>query len=124
MKAPRLTSIGRVTSSGTSRVCVTHESGILSQIHELHDAGGPTDDTMFLVDRAVRITIEPADAPEVEPPHGSALDCLAELKGVLNALIMEHAAAPAADRCAALRRALNLANSASLALLNAQRGKP
>ncbi len=64
--------------------------------------------------------IRESDAPEIEPPHGSALDYLAELKGLLNKTLDAYAVAGETDRD--LRRCLSRANSASLAILDAQRG--
>jgi hypothetical protein len=71
---------------------------------------------------AIRITIEPADAPEDPPPHGSALDYLSTLKSVLSGLADAHDDQTHEQNSRAIRRCLSLANSASLAILAGQRG--
>lgn len=72
--------------------------------------------------RDVTLTIEPANAPEEPPAHGSALDCLAQLKTVLSGLADAHDGQTDDQNHRAIRRCMSLANSVSLAILNAQRG--
>lgn len=67
--------------------------------------------------RRVRVTIEPADAPE----HGSALDYLEELKTALTTALSGYAISEPVQRD--MRRCMSLANAASLAIL-AERKRP
>lgn len=76
----------------------------------------------------VRITIEPASAPEqsapVEDPpaHGSPLDYLSELKGLLTGLLDAQPSPSEEQTDRSIRRCLSLANSVSLGILSTQRG--
>ena len=113
----------RIIRTGTLRahgrdVEVIGSGGLAIGIDAVADE---TEDARAMHETRVRVTIEPADATPEEAPHGSSLDYLAELKGVLTALVLEHAAAPAEMRERVLRRALNLANTASNAVLAERR---
>ena len=78
--------------------------------------------------QAYTMPIEPASAPEhaapveAPPAHGSPLDYLAELKGLLTGLLDAHPSPSEEQTDRSIRRCLTLANSASMAILSAQRG--
>lgn len=110
MTAPRITTLVTLIEVGGGRLRA--ETGMGERV--IADAT-PDEERAYApllyVDNGVRITIEPADAP----PHGSPLDYLAELKGLLNQTLDAYAAE--GDTDSRLRRCLSLANSAHLAIL-------
>ena len=83
--------------------------------------GDETEDARALAEaRQVRVAIEPADA--APPAHGSPLDYLAELKGILIGLRQDLGATSWDQSDRAISRCLSLANTVSLAIL-AERGR-
>lgn len=75
--------------------------------------------------RTARITIEPV-IEEKTPgaAYGSALDYLAEVKALLSKLVDPSAFHDDEDHETAIRRCMQLANSASLAILDEMRSAP
>lgn len=79
--------------------------------------------------QAYTMPLEPASAPEqaapvdAPPAHGSPLDYLAELKGLLTGLLDAHPSPSEEQTDRSIRRCLTLANSASMAIL-AERKRP
>lgn len=118
MTAPRITRTGAVISDGRDL-----EIGGGGSLHlVLIATGDETEDARELDGQRVRVTIEPADATPEEAPHGSPLDYLAELKGLLTGLAEVHDDQSHAQNERALRRCMSLANSVSLAILAEKRG--
>lgn len=126
MSAPRITTTGCVVSVGGGTVVFDganpqpgDDGCKVPATPEIEIAYSPL---LFRRD-GIRITIEPADAPEEPPAHGSALDYLGQLKTVLSGLADVHDGQTDDQNHRAIRRCMSLANSASLAILNAQRGR-
>lgn len=117
MTAPRITRTGTLRAHGRD-VEITGDGHLLLQLDAAPDE---TEDARAMHEARVRITIEPADATPEEAPHGSALDYLAELKGLLTALVEVHDGQSHEQSGRALRRCMSLANSAHLATLNSIR---
>lgn len=117
MTAPRITRTGTLRAHGRD-VEVFGPGGFALGIEAVADE---TEDARAMHEQRVRVTIEPADATPEEAPHGSSLDYLAELKGTLSALVSCHAEAQDDARDRVLRRALQLANTASNAVLAERR---
>jgi hypothetical protein len=130
MTAPRLTTAGIVLVVGDGKVYVDGPDPVPGE-EALGIPATPDEQrawsALLMKEGAVRITIEPADA---EPqPAGVALatDLLAQLKRALEE-VEGRRPSDAAEELARMtelfRRVSSLANSARLALLNAQRGTP
>jgi hypothetical protein len=119
MTTPRITLTGALRAAG-SEVEITGAANLSILFDAKPDE---TEDARALAAaRLVRVIIEPVDATPEEAPHGSALDYLAELKGLLTGALLGHDISAQTER--ALRRSMSLANSASLAILSAQRRTP
>lgn len=118
MTTPRIVRTGAVISDGRDL-----EIGGGGSLHlVLIATGDETEDARALDGQRVRITIEPADATPEEAPHGSALDYLAELKGLLMGARQDLGAGSAVHVDRTLARCMSLANSVSLAILAEKRG--
>lgn len=120
MTTPRITRTGTLRAHGRD-VEVIGPGGFALALDAVADE---TEDARAMHEERVRVTIEPADATAEEAPHGSPLDYLAELKGLLVGLLEQHATDPTDQTLRALRRSLSLANSAHLAALNYLRRHP
>lgn len=114
MTAPRITRTGTLRAHGRD-VEATGPGGFALAFDAAADE---TEDARALHEQRVRITIEPADATPEEAPHGSALDYLAELKGLLTGARAELGTGSAEQIDRALARCLSLANSVHLCALN------
>lgn len=113
----------RITRTGTMRVDVTAADIWDDRLVAAVVALRPEDaDARALDGQRVRITIEPADVVPEQAPHGSSLDYLAELTGLLTGLCMTHAADSPEQTERALRRCMSLANTVGLAILAEKRG--
>ena len=124
MTAPKLSALGVVLDIADGRVYVdvneTTEGEALGMLATSDEQAAYR--PLVMKGDAIRITIEPADAPEEPPAHGSALDYLGQLKTVLSGLADAHDGQTDDQNHRAIRRCMSLANSASLAILAAQRG--
>lgn len=114
MTAPRITRTGTMRAHGRDVEVIGSGGFALA----LDAAADETEDARAMHEKRVRVTIEPADATPEEAPHGTALDYLAELTGLLTGLVTTHAVDSREQTDRALRRCLSLANSTHLAALN------
>lgn len=118
MTAPRITRTGILRAAGREVDVLGHGALCLS----LEATSDETEDARALaLADMVRITIEPADATPEEAPHGSALDYLAEIKGLLLGMLETRDAHLDEQTERAIRRCKALANSVTLAILNERR---
>lgn len=127
--APSATSMPRIVRTGTMRVDVTSadiwDDRLVAAVVALRPEDG---DVRSLDGQRVRITIEPASSPEqaapvdAPPAHGSPLDYLAELKGLLLGMLEARTSLSDEQTERSIRRCKSLANAATLAILSTQRG--
>lgn len=124
MTTPKLTRYGTLRTDGRE----LEVAGDPAARVELLVALDESETARAMHEQRVRITIEPASAPEqaapvdAPPAHGSPLDYLAELKGLLTGLLDAHPSPSEEQTDIAIRRCLTLANAATLAILTTQRG--
>jgi hypothetical protein len=110
---PRITRTGAVISDGRDV-----EIGGGGSLHlVLLATADETEDARALDGQRVRITIEPEEAT-----HGSPLDYLAEMKGIMQGALDGYAISEQTER--ALRRCMSLANTVSLAIAAERRRQP
>jgi hypothetical protein len=113
MTAPRIVRTGAVISDGRDV-----EIGGGDSLHlVLLATADETEDARALDGQRVRITIEPEEAT-----HGSPLDYLAEMKGIMQGALDGYAISEQTER--ALRRCMSLANTVSLAIAAERRMQP